>query len=165
MSRTVEPYHAVCQRGNWYLICKEINPPKENTTAHPSGNIRNFALSRIKNPVEEKDTFSIPKDFDVAKYFDSETGVWLSDTKPIKVELVFAPEVGTFALDRIWHKEQVVKEKKDGSVYLSFKTTQMREVVRFVLGQGHTVKVIGPEELKKAIVDEVSQIAEMYSLI
>ena len=162
MSRTVEPYHAVCQRGNWYLICKEINPPKENTTAHPSGDIRNFALSRIKNPVASKESFTVPKDFDPEKYFDSETGVWLSDTKPMKVELEFAPEVGTFALDRIWHKEQVVKEREDGSVYLSFKTTQMREVVRFVLGQGHTVKVIGPKELKKQVSEEAKKITEMY---
>ena len=162
MSRTVEPYHAVCQRGNWYIICKEINPPKENTTAHPSGNIRNFALSRIKNPVLGKESFTVPKDFDVTNYFDSETGVWLSDTKPIKVELEFSPEVATFATDRIWHKNQTVRENKDGSVYLSFETTQLREVVRFVLGQGHTVKVMGPEEVKKAVREELRAMGEMY---
>lgn len=162
MNRTVEPFHAVCQKGNWYLICREINPPKENNTVHPSGDIRNFALSRIKNPVETKNQFAVPKDFDVNNYFDSETGVWLSDTKPILVELEFSSEVGTFALDRIWHKDQVVKEKADGSVYVSFKTTQLREVVRFVLGQGHTVKVLGPEELRAAVVDEARIVAEMY---
>ena len=78
------------------------------------------------------------------------------------VELEFSSEVGTFALDRIWHKDQVVKEKADGSVYVSFKTTQLREVVRFVLGQGHTVKVLGPEELRAAVVDEARIVAEMY---
>ena len=47
-------------------------------------------------------------------------------------------------------------------MYVSFKTTQVREVVRFVLGQGHTVRVLGPAELRAAVVDETKVVAEMY---
>lgn len=162
MERLIEPYHAVCQKGSWYIIGKDVMPPKENTTVHPSGDIRIFSLSRIKYPECTGTKFEIPCDFTPDRYFDKETGVWLSDTKPFTVELEFSPEVGTFALDRVWHKNQIIKEKEDGSVYVSFETTQMKELLRFVLGQGHTVKVLEPESLREAVRQELAQMRELY---
>jgi len=38
----------------------------------------------------------------------------------------------------------------------------MPEVLRFVLGQGHTVKVLGPVELVKMVKDEAKKVIGMY---
>jgi predicted DNA-binding transcriptional regulator YafY len=46
---------------------------------------------------------------------------------------------------------------------VKFTTTQMPEVLRWVLGQGHTVKVLNPPELVKMVKDEVRNIQEIYS--
>ena len=89
-------------------------------------------------------------------------GVWLSDKTPLDVELLVDKEIGTYALNRIWHSEQTVEERDDGSIYVKFQTTQKREIVRWVLGQGHTVKVLGPQELVDEIKEELKCSFDLY---
>ena len=81
----------------------------------------------------------------------------------MNVELLVDKEIGTYALNRIWHSEQTVEERDDGSIYVNFKTTQKREIVRWVLGQGHTVKVLGPQELVEEIRTELKSSLEKYN--
>ena len=152
MERTIDPYHAVCQRGNWYVIGK----------CHDKGDVRIFSFGRMKNAVMTSKKFSIPKDFKTSDYFDSEMGVWLSDKTPLEIELLFDKEIATYATNRIWHSSQILEEREDGSVYLKFKTTQKKELLRFILGQGHTVKVLGPEELVEEVKEELQRTEKMY---
>ena len=155
MERTIDPYHAVCQKGNWYVIGK----------CHDKGDVRIFSFGRMKNAVIKGTKFNIPKDFNTSDFFDSEMGVWLSDRIPLEVELLFDKEIGTYVTTRIWHSEQIMQELKDGSVYLKFKTTQKKELIRFILGQGHTVKVLSPQELVDEIKVELKKTEELYKEI
>ena len=150
--RLVDPYHAICQKGNWYIIgfCHERQEP------------RLFSLSRIRNAKETKPGFIIPDDFNPHDYFDKEMGVWASEKKSYSVEFVIDKEIGTYAVDHIWHKSQELKKRKDGSVHVKFTTTQISEVLRWILGQGHTVKVLRPPELVMMVKEEVERIREMY---
>ena len=116
----------------------------------------------MKNVKDTDQKFEVPADFSPDKYFDKEIGVWLSATTKYKVELLISKEIGTFALERSWNSNQVIKQNEDGSVYVSFETTQLPEVKRWVLGQGKTVKVLGPEELYDEIVNEAKNILEIY---
>ncbi|MBO4386230.1 MAG: transcriptional regulator [Treponema sp.] len=152
MQRTIDPYHAVCQRGNWYVIGK----------CHDKGDVRIFSFGRMKNALVTNEKFSIPKDFKTSDYFDSEMGVWLSDKIPVEVELLFDKEIATYATNRIWHSEQKLEERQDGSVYLKFKTTQKNELMRFILGQGHTVKLLSPQTLVDELKAELKRTQEMY---
>jgi len=106
MKRIVDPYHAVCQRGNWYVIayCHDKEEP------------RLFNLARIRKTVITKQSFTIPVNFDPNEYFDKEMGVWASSRKPFTVEFLVDKEIGTYALDHKWHETQEVKENPDGSV-------------------------------------------------
>lgn len=152
MERTIAPYHVVCQRGNWYVI----------GLCHDKGDVRIFSFSRMKNVRLTEKHFSLPKSFNPNDYFDAEMGVWLSDKTPLEVELLFSVEIGTYAKNRIWHSEQVVEERADGSVYVKFKTTQKQELLRWILGQGHTVKVLAPPELVEDVKVELEKTREMY---
>lgn len=152
MERTIDPYHVVCQRGNWYVMGK----------CHDHNEVRIFSFSRMKNIKILKQKFKIPKNFKPSDYFDTELGVWLSDKTPLTVELLVDKEIGTYALNRTWHSEQVVEERKDGSVYVKFETTQKKEILRWVLGQGHTVKVLGPKELVDEVKEELESTRKMY---
>lgn len=154
MARTLDPYHVVCQRGNWYVIGK----------CHDKGDIRIFSFSRMKNVSLTNQKFTIPVNFKPSDYFDAEMGVWLSDKTPLTVELLFSAEIGTYAKNRIWHSEQVVEERKDGGVYVKFKTSQKQEILRWILGQGHTVKVLGPVELVEEVKAELEKTRKMYEL-
>lgn len=152
MKRTVDPYHAISQKGNWYVIglCHDKNEP------------RMFTFSRIQNAALTKKHFTIPPTFNPNDYFDKEMGVWASSREPVTVELLFDKEIRTFAIDRQWHSGQTVEQRKDGSVYVKFTTTQMPEVLRWVLGQGHTVRVLGPGELVDMVKDEVGKVRIIY---
>ena len=152
MERAIDPYHVVCQRGNWYVI----------GLCHDKGDVRIFSFSRMKNVRLTEKHFSLPKSFNPNDYFDAEMGVWLSDKTPLEVELLFSVEIGTYAKNRIWHSEQVVEERADGSVYVKFKTTQKQELLRWILGQGHTVKVLAPPELVEDVKEELERMREMY---
>lgn len=152
MQRELDPYHVVCQRGNWYVI----------GYCHLKNDIRIFSFSRMKNAVETQNHFKIPDDFDAKKSIDTKMGVWASAKIPYDVKLVFASEIGTFAAEHIWHEGQKVIQRKDGSVEVSFTTTQLPEVKRWVLGQGSTVKVIEPPELIDAVKEEIKKIKALY---
>jgi len=152
MERTVDPYHAICQRGNWYFIgyCHDKKEP------------RMFSFLRVRNAVLTKQHFNIPQDFNSEEYFDKEMGVFASARTAYKIELLVANEIGTYALERQWHDTQKVEQREDGSVFVQFTTTQIPEVLRWVLGQGHTVKVLNPPELMEMIKGEVEKVRKVY---
>ena len=152
MTRRINPLHAVCQKGNWYVM----------GFCHDKKDIRVFNFSRMHNVTESKEEFDIPEDFNPDKYFDKEIGIWLSATKKYTVELLISAEIGTFALERSWNKNQKIEQHEDGSVWVSFETTQLPEVKRWVLGQGKTVKVLGPDELIAQVKEEVAAVLGMY---
>jgi len=150
--RTADPYHAISQRGNWYFIghCHDRNEP------------RMFSFSRVKNIVLTKKHFNIPSGFKPDEFFDKDVGVFASARSPYTIELIVENEIGTFALERQWHDTQTVEQREDGSVYVKFTTTQMPEVLRWVLGQGHTVKALNPPELVELVKGEVEKVRGMY---
>jgi predicted DNA-binding transcriptional regulator YafY len=152
MSRNVDPYHAICQRANWYFI----------GYCHDKKGLRTFSFSRVKNVKLTKNNFNIPKSFKPEENFDKGMGVFGSSKAPYTVELLIANEIGTYALERQWHDTQEVEQREDGSVYVKFTTTQIPEVLRMVLGQGHTVKVLNPPELVEKVKDEVKKVRKMY---
>ena len=150
--RIANPYHAICQRGNWYVIafCHDKNEP------------RLFSLARMRKASITKQSFTIPANFNPNEYFDKEMGVWASSRKPFTVEFIVDKKIRTFAMDHKWHETQKVTENPDGSVKVKFTTTQMPEVMRWVLGQGHTVKVLSPPELVKMVKEEAVLMRWMY---
>ncbi|MDE7227390.1 MAG: WYL domain-containing protein [Treponemataceae bacterium] len=153
MSRRLNPYHAVCQKGNWYVI----------GWCHDKQDIRIFNFSRMKNAVNTAEHFAIPGDFRATDYFDPEIGVWLSTRNPCTVELLVSKEIGTFALEHAWKQNQTVTQNDDGSVTVRFETSQLPEVKRWVLGQGRTVTVISPPQLIDDIRQEAEAVAKKYT--
>lgn len=152
MERKIDPYHAVCQKGNWYIL----------GFCHDKNEVRVFNISRIKNAIQTNERFNVPKDFKPDDYFDKELGIWLSAKQKYTVELLIDKEIGTFALERKLHSDQKIIENSDGSVLVQFETTQLPEIKRWVLGQGKTVKVLNPPELIQDILSELQDIQKMY---
>lgn len=153
MTRRLAPYHAVCQKGSWYII----------GFCHDKNEVRVFSFARMKNARETSERFTIPTGFKAENFFDKEMGVWLSAKKKYTVELLASAEIGTFALERTWNKAQQVTQHEDGSVLVRFETTQLPEVKRWVLGQGGTVRVLQPPELAAQVKEEAEKVLKMYS--
>ena len=152
MTRYLDPYHVVCQKGSWYIM----------GFCHDKKDVRVFNFNRMKNVSETKESFEIPVDFNPDVYFDKEIGVWLSARQKYTVDFLVSPEIGTFALERSWNANQQIHQYGDGSVLVSFETTQLPEVKRWILGQGKTVKVLNPPELIQQVKDELTAMLGMY---
>ena len=66
------------------------------------------------------------------------------------------------ALDHKFTSNQKSEIRDDGSVYVSFETTQLPEIRRWVLGQGSTVKVLAPPELIVDVKNELKKTMKIY---
>ncbi|WP_010257557.1 helix-turn-helix transcriptional regulator [Treponema primitia] len=160
IKRTLDPYHAICQHNYWYILafCHE----KPGLPGSSAGVPRIYSFSRIKSVKLTGNHFNLPDNFDPNDYFDREMGVFSSNHAPYTFELLVHKDVGTFAIERQFHHTQRLEQRQDGSVYISFTTTQIEEVKRWVLGQGYTVKVLNPPELKKMVKDEIEKMRKIY---
>ena len=152
LKRTVCPYHVVCHRGSWYVIAQDSY----------KGSPRLFAFSRMKDTKVTRQNFVVPNDFDWHDYVDEDMGVWASSKTLHAIKLRFAAEIATFASEHVWSSSQKVVQNKDGTVDVSFTTTQLPEVQRWVLGQGHTVEVLEPPELIDAVKEELAAMKQIY---
>ena len=146
MSRTVRPYHIVCQKGSWYVL----------GYSHHAEAIRLYAMPRIRNCKITKEKFKIPKDFKLSDHIDVQMGAWGNSGEKFKVEIEFVKGLKTFVMERTWHKGQTLRENKDGSVYLSFETNQLSQTASWVMSFTGGAKVLNPPELK----DEVRAAAQ-----
>lgn len=77
-------------------------------------------MPRIRNSIMTEKQFTIPKDFKLEQHIDIQMGAWRNSGQQYKVEIEFVKGLKTFVLERNWHKGQVIRENKDGTIYLSF---------------------------------------------
>lgn len=148
--RLFNPYHIICQKGNWYIV----------GFCHKAKEIRIYALSRMKELICTETLFEMPKDFNLNDYIDPSFGIWTTKEAPKKIELLFSSNINTYILERTWHATQECKQNPDGSVYLSFMTNQMQETLHWVMSFGSSVQVINPPELAEKVLDEARKILE-----
>lgn len=146
--RRFDPYHMICQKGSWYLL----------GYSYHAESIRLYAMPRIRNCKITNDKFSIPKDFKLEQHIDVQMGAWGNSGEKFKVEIEFVKGLKTYVMERTWHKGQTIKENKDGSIYLSFETNQLGQVVAWVMSFTGGAKVLNPPELKKRVADAAREI-------
>ena len=147
-SHRANPYHVLCQKGNWYMLAYDYNRDKITT----------FSLARFKDICIEENTFSVPADFNPRDYFDSSFGVWNTGAEPVKIELLFSKEINTYILERNWHETQELRQNDDDTVYLSFMSNQLQETLHWVLHFGSAVRVLNPPELADQVRAEAKKI-------
>ncbi len=152
-SKTLEPYSLVAFRGNWYLIAH--SPEK--------GTIRTYALSRMKDPIKEKGTFTIPKDFKLEDYIDPEWGIY-ARKESYDFKLKFSPGVANIIKEKRWHKTQQTEEQADGSLILSFQSGQIETIGQWVMSWGAEVTVISPSALEKQVKDNIGSLGDLYRI-
>lgn len=85
-------------------------------------------------------------------------GDWGAGSQKYKVEIEFIKGMKTFVMERTWHKGQVIKENKDGSVYLSFETIQLSQAASWVMSFNGGAKVLNPPELKEMVKNAAKEI-------
>ncbi len=152
--RRVDPYHLVRYQGEWYLIGH----------CHRRGAIVTFAMSRIETALLLEKRFSVPEDFDHARYSGTQFGIF-SGEREILVKVWFSREHAPYVLEREWHPRQTEVRKKDGSVVLGFPARHLYEVKRWVLSWGSGAKALAPKELADSVQKELASALADYGRV
>ncbi|OVE76328.1 hypothetical protein BVX97_01465 [bacterium E08(2017)] len=151
VTRTVDPYHLVHFKGEWYL----------SSYCGLRDSIRTFAVSRIKDAELLQTNFDMPEDFTREKMFGDSFGIiWDANEYDVKIE--FRKEVAPYIEERTWHPEQSIKKYKDGRLVISFTTRHLNEVKDWVLSWGGDAKVQSPPELRASIKKELQNALKGY---
>lgn len=149
--RTVSPLHALCNRGEWYLV------------ADTGGGVRTFALSRMAEPrVVTEGTAAVPAGFDVKAYVKNSFGVFRGH-KLYKVRIAFSAELAPYIRERVWHRSQEIKERKGGGVELSLTVNHLFDVKRWLLSWGAGAVALAPKELVRQMAEETRALSDRYS--
>ncbi len=104
-----------------------------------------------------RDEFTPDPDYETKVHIDPNFGIWNNEAPDQKIELLFDRSINTYILERTWHKNQECHQNEDGSVYLSFESNQMQEILHWVLHFGSSVQILNPPELKERYKDELKK--------
>ncbi|MDH7577081.1 MAG: transcriptional regulator [Bacillota bacterium] len=151
-SREVAPYHLRYDDGAWYLIA----------FCYSRGEVRIFALDRIKEIRLTERCFKIPEDFSVTAFLANSFGIERGPA-PQEVVIYFDSYQARWIRERRWHPSQVIEEQEDGGVILRLKVSGLGEVRRWVLGFGSHARVMAPSTLRAEIQRELTRMLCCYT--
>ena len=96
----VDPYSLVLYQYGLYLV----------GYSHRAGEIRTFAVERIRNVEVTEGMFELPRSFSLAERF--EQGFGLIEEPPQEVKIWISPDWAFFVKERSWHPTRLSRPKK-----------------------------------------------------
>jgi proteasome accessory factor B len=150
-TRTVHPYHLANIDNAWYLLAHD---PQR-------GQIRTFALPRIRHPETTGKTFDRPRGFSAAKELKGGFGVFAGSGKyPVKIR--FDSFAARLVRERDWHPTQKIREHKAGGIELEMTLGALEEIERWILSWGDHAKVMGPKLLIRSVAKRIRLMQRSY---
>jgi len=146
--REVDPYALVHQWGVWYLVGH----------CHLRGEMRTFRVDRIQALTPLEANFARPADFSVTEYMARS----FQPPEPVyEIEVRFDPPVAPFVKDERadW---QHLAENPDGSVTVTFMSSELDWPASFVLRYGEAATVLRPPELVEKVKAKIKAIVARY---
>lgn len=152
-ARRLQPYHLGSIEHQWYVIGFDLD----------RGQLRTFALTRIRKAQVGRARFTIPADFSIEKHLDQAFGVFAGGKNRYTVRLRFAGAAAQLVAERQWHASQKIKALGEEAVELSLELCSLREIERWILSWGARVEVLGPPELIERVRKTVGAMAKAYA--
>lgn len=110
--RTIEPYRVFNHKGDWYVVGYD----------HTRGELREFALHRMRRPVVLDEKYEIDRAFRFEKYMSDVFGVEKGG-RPMEVSIRFAPRQARWIRERKWHRSARIQESLDGGCVLTLRVS------------------------------------------
>jgi predicted DNA-binding transcriptional regulator YafY len=146
----VDPYTLVLYQYGLYLV----------GYSHRAGEIRTFAVERIKNVEVTEGMFELPQSFSLAERF--EQGFGLIEEPPQQVKIWISSNWAYFVKERRWHPTQALHPQKDGSVILTMRCGGLDELTSWILSLGPGARVLGPQALIDNVSSQLTLAAKPY---
>ncbi len=148
--REVDPYRLYYFEGTLYLIGH----------CHKAGEVRTFAVERIRLAEKTGHSFKPPKDFSIEEYFKHSFGVFRQELT--SVEIRFDAKVAPFIRSKVWHPSQEITSDATGGLTVRFRLAGTREIKSWVMGFAEHAEVIAPDSLRKEIARDLEKMASLY---
>jgi len=152
--RVVQPYAVLRYVRSWYLVgyC-ELRQA-----------VLMFKIDRIVAIELTSSPYTIPQDFDLDAYRGAGWGILRETGQPVeRVELQFDAQAGRWVAEEQWHPRQVVTPRPDGAVRFAVDVAVTPELVRWVLGYGRHVRVLGPDGLRQCVLEEATDLVQNHT--
>ncbi len=134
----VDPYTLLFYNSSLYL----------GGYAHNRKALRLFLVDRIETLTATEERFEVPEDYASAHLTGGAFG--LIDEGPERhLDLLFAAPIAHLIRERIWHPQQIFKERDDGSVRLQFTAAGDTEILSWITSLIPHVQVLGPVSLRQ----------------
>ncbi|MFS0781185.1 helix-turn-helix transcriptional regulator [Bacillus sp. 1P06AnD] len=145
-TRKVHPHGLVHYDGNWYCcgFC-ELR-----------GEQRTFKLLRIQHLEVTEENFERDGQFNIRQ---DKIGI-CDDVHNIELH-VFPPYAHTIS-EAVWGEKQEIIDQDDGSVSFRATMSGKESIIKWILGMGSAVHVLGPAHIRQAVKDELIKTIEYY---
>lgn len=121
---------------------------------------RSFKINRIKRAWLTDQHFDRPS-MDIESLMEHAWGIWYGE-EPIKIELLFAPDVADRVQETMRHPSEEYHVQPDGSLYWTVQVAAYRELLPWIQGWGSKVKVLTPDALRQQVAAEMRAAAALY---
>jgi predicted DNA-binding transcriptional regulator YafY len=150
--RRARPYHLGCVENQWYVFGHDLD----------RGQMRTFALPRMRSLKVTKRRFERPADFSIAKHLAESFGVFATGgaTKLQRIVVRFDAFAARLVAERTWHPTQQIRALAAGEIELSMQLSGLEEIERWVLSWGGHARVIAPKALREKIEEAAQQILQ-----
>jgi predicted DNA-binding transcriptional regulator YafY len=149
--RDLDPYRVWYRSGALYAIGHD----------HRSGELRTFAIDRIREIEATERRFEVPASFDFDAMLASAFGV-IADPDTQKVRVRFEPGWAAWVAERTWHPSQRVEPRPGGALELAMEVAGLAEVKSWVLSFGAGAHVLEPEALRREVEQELAKALRAY---
>ncbi|MEQ6341272.1 MAG: YafY family transcriptional regulator [Gammaproteobacteria bacterium] len=149
--REISPQRLVHYRDNWYV----------DGWCHQRQALRSFSIDRIQNARTLNNPAEDINDTQLDLHFTSAYGIFAGQATHTAI-LRFTPERARWVADEQWHPAQQGSWLKDGSYELRIPYGDSRELIMDILKYGPDVEVVGPEGLRKEVVERLWEALKGY---
>lgn len=149
-ARRLDPYRVWYRAGGLYVIGHD----------HRRGELRTFAVDRIRQAALTDARFEVPESFDFDALTASAFGVVAEP--PVAVRIRFEPRWALYVEEHTWHPSQKIQPADDGGVVLSMEVGAGDELRGWVLSFGTGAEVLEPEALREEVRAELEATLGRY---
>ncbi len=148
----VHPYLLKEHGFRWYLI--GLNEFK--------GQIRTYALDRIRDLRVVAGVEYIDPDFNAADYFRYSIGIIAPQGEPPLIKIAVQKTQAQYLITQPWHETQNIEEENDEQIIFSYRVHPTYEFKSLVFSLGKDVEVLEPSLLRKEMIKELEEMMGKY---
>ena len=146
------PYFLKRYKQRWYMLGKRIK----------SGDLRTYALDRIKGLKATDETFTLPDNVGIEEVFGHIIGITSSKAEPRTVRLQTTRTQAKYFRALPLHHSQREELVHDEYSIFSYRLKLNYELVHEIMSLGDGVKVLEPKELQLMVANEFKKALQQY---